>query len=79
MENKKPFLTQYCNLAFEWQSTGITIDTATESQVLFLQDLKQKALKQSGLTENELSLISLCRKRGLFKQVNTYARRLKEV
>ena len=73
MDNHLPYLTQYCNLMFEWQSTGITIDTATENQQRLLRELRIKALAQSGLTLNELTLISMCRIHRIFKKVNTYA------
>ncbi|MCL2228751.1 MAG: hypothetical protein FWC00_02875 [Firmicutes bacterium] len=74
-----PYVTQYCNLRFEWQSLGITIDTATENQARFMHDLKQKAIEQSGLTDNELDLISVCRRYRLLKQVYTYARGIKSL
>ena len=80
MENlEKPYLTQYCNLCFEWKSTGITIDTASEEQVAHLKDLREKALAQSGLTFDELTLISRCRRYGIFKMVNVYALKVKNL
>jgi len=63
MENfETPPLTQYCNLMFEWQCLGLTIDTAPKHQQDLLSALREKILTQSGLTDNELALISLCRK-----------------
>jgi len=75
----KPYLTQYCNLDFEWHSTGITIDAASKSQQAFMKELRKKAIEQSGLTWNELVLISMCRKYGVFTEVNVYARKIKQV
>jgi len=79
MEENKNYLTQYCNLSFEWQCLGITADTASESQQKQMQELREKAIEQSGLTRNELSLISMCRKYRIFNQVNTYALRIKGI
>lgn len=79
MDNAKTYLMQYCNLMFEWQSTGITIDTASESQQVQIQELRKKALEQSGLTCSELTLISMCRKYRVFREVNTYAHRIKKL
>lgn len=73
---EKPYLTQYCNLSFEWQSMGIDIDTATESQQVLMQELGKKAIEQSGLTASELTLVSMCRQHRIFVQVNTYAHKL---
>jgi len=74
-----PFLTQYCNLRSEWHSTGICIDTASECQKMLLQELREKAIEQSGLTWNELTLISMCRRYGIFTEVNTYAHKIKKL
>lgn len=74
---EKAFLTQYCDLAFEWYSTGINIDIATKSQQIQMKKLQTQAIEQSGLTLNELALISMCRKYGIFVKVNTYAHRIK--
>ena len=80
MENfEKPFLTQYCNLRFEWQCHGITADTATEAEREHLKTLEQQALAQSGLTMDELSLVTLCRKYRIITQVNTYAHKIKQL
>jgi len=73
---ERPFLTQYCNLMFEWHSTGIDVDTASESQVELLQELREKAIAQSGLTRSELALISMCRKYHIFTTINTYAHKM---
>ena len=75
----KPWLTQYCNLMFEWQSMGINIDTASESQQVEINELREKAIEQSGLTLSELTLISMCRKYRMFEQVNTYAHKLRKL
>lgn len=77
MKTKK-YITQYCNLRFEWDTKGITIDKATENQLKEMLVLREKALLESGLTENELTLIYICRKRGIFKKVNQYAHGLKK-
>lgn len=76
-EIEKPFLTQYCNLILEWHSTGHTIDTVGEAQQTLLCELREKTILQSGLTWNELVLISLCRKHRIFNRVNTYAHSIK--
>ena len=74
-----PYLTQYCNLSFEWRSTGKTIDTVSESEQKYIQELRKKAIEQSGLTHYELDLISMCRKYDIFIEVNTYAHKIKKL
>ena len=74
-----PYLTQYCNLSFEWESMGISIDTANESQKEQIKYLREKATAQSGLTCNELALISRCRNYRIFEQVNVYSYKLKSL
>ena len=64
-------------MVLEWHNEGIEIDSATENQIAKLQELRAKALEQSGLTSNELTLIRLCRKYGIFKKVNIYANKIK--
>jgi len=76
MKNNTPYLTQYCNLLSEWKRNGIYIENATESQIAQIQDLQNKAIKQSGLSLSELTLIALCRYHNIFTKVNTYTRRL---
>ena len=76
---EKPYLTQYCNLLFEWHSVGVNIDTASKSQQAALQELREKAIAQSGLTWDELTLISMCRKYRIFKKVNTYAHKIRNL
>lgn len=79
MDKTTTYLTQYCNLVFEWQSLGINIDSASENQQAQIQELRKKALEQSGLTCSELALISMCRKYRIFREVNTYAHRIKKL
>ena len=79
METETPYLTQYCNMVYEWRCKGIDIDNATENQAIKIRELREKAIEQSGLTVNELSLICMCRKNGIFKKVNVYANRLKSL
>jgi len=77
MENAKPYLTQYCNLVFELHSKELTYDAASENEKNLLQELRVKATEQSGLTENELTLICMCREYKIFNKVNVYAKKLK--
>jgi len=70
------FLTQYYNLVCEWKINGINIDNATKDQAKQFNDLQKKALEQSGLSCNELSLIMRCRTNNIFTKVNVYAWRL---
>jgi len=79
MEKQKPYLTQYCNIKFEWHSTGIDIDKATKSQRLLMQDIRLRAVAESGLTDNELTLIAMCRNYGIFEKVNIYAHQIKRM
>ena len=79
MKQETAYLTQYCNLCIELKSTGQTFDTANESQQVLFQELRAKAIEQSGLTCSELTLISMCRKYGLFLKINTYAHKIKNV
>lgn len=64
--DKASYITEYCNMCFEWKSKGITPDNATQSQLNTLWELQKKAIEQSDLTENELVLICMCRKYGIF-------------
>ena len=70
------YLTQYCNMVFEWRSKGLDIDSASEAQVNEMQELRAKAIEQSGLSDNELTLISLCRNKNILNKVYMYARHL---
>ena len=77
MEKQTPYLTQFCNLSFEWQSTGINFDDATESQQERFKELRAQAIEQSGLTCNELSLICNCRLYPIFERVNRLRQEIK--
>lgn len=77
MKRKISYFNQYCSICFEWQSKGITPDNAPEDQLNTMCELKDKAIEQSGLTENELALIYMCRKFKIFKKVNIYAHKIK--
>ncbi|MCL2862241.1 MAG: hypothetical protein FWE22_07525 [Firmicutes bacterium] len=77
MKTQKPYLTQYCNLNFEWHCRGLNIDDVSEEEAIFSQELRKKTLEQSGLTENELLLISTCRNHNILKKVCSYARKAK--
>jgi len=70
----RSYLTQYCNLLFELKSKGVVVG---KSQRVILMELSEKAVQQSGLTFNELTLISMCRKYNIFTKVNTYAHKIK--
>ncbi|MCL2061407.1 MAG: hypothetical protein FWH03_02135 [Firmicutes bacterium] len=73
MKNKTPYLTQYYNLLSEWEISGICIDHATQDQLSSLHTLQAKAIKQSGLSRNELAFIVRCRKYRIFTKVNVYS------
>ena len=77
MKNKTSYLTQYFNLYYEWTICGITINDVTEEQQILFQDLREKALTQSGLTFEELALIYTCRQYRNILKVKTYARAIK--
>ena len=79
MNTQNPYLTQYCNLLFEWESMKIDIDNANESQRTKFSELQNKALEQSGLTLSELTLISLCRQYKTLRYVKSYALRIKNI
>lgn len=70
------YLTQYCNLRYEWKIKGIGIDSASESQIKEMRELREKAIEQSGLSLTELSLICRCRENNILTKVNTYAFKL---
>jgi len=72
-----PYLTQYFNYINELDNKGINIDNATESQIKLIKELQIKAIEQSGLSWNELTLICLCRKHRIFTKVNVYANKIK--
>ena len=77
MKKQTPYLTQYCNMSFEWHIKGINSSNASENQIIEMQNLREKAIEQSGLTCNELTLIIMCRKYGIFTKVNVYAHKIK--
>jgi len=79
METEKPYLIQYCNLIFELHSQKIDADNMSKEQTEILCKLRAKAIQQSGLTFNELTLICMCRKYRIFKKVNIYANRIKHL
>ena len=76
MDNITPYLTQYCNVFSEWKRNGCDIDNVTEEQRIYFIDLQKKAIVQSGLSINELTLIALCRHHNSFKKVYVYLKRL---
>lgn len=76
MKTSIPYLTRYCNLFAEWNRKGINVDNAEEEQLVYMQNLQEKAIMQSGLSRSELALISLCRTYNIFRKVNTYSRKL---
>jgi len=79
MKHQINYLTQYCNRFFEFRCEGIDVDSANENQIAELQELRIKAIEQSGFTLNELTLICMCRKYNTFKKVNTYAHKIKNI
>jgi len=72
METQKPYLSQYCELKQELQKQNISIDSASKEQLKQIQHLKEKALEQSGLKQNELHLIYTCRQLNLYKQISAF-------
>jgi len=72
-------LDEFCNLMFEWKAKKICVDTANKKQLAQLQKVREKAIQQSGLTPNELLLISNCRIHGTFVKVNTFSKSLKSL
>ncbi|MCL2861608.1 MAG: hypothetical protein FWE22_04260 [Firmicutes bacterium] len=77
METEKPYFNQYCNLTYEWHCQKIDVDDVPEEETDFARDLLKKATAQSGLTENELLLISTCRKFNILKKVRNFVRKVK--
>ena len=73
MTQPKPYLNQYFEMKLEWERNRIDIDTAPKEQIEKIQALQEKAIKQSGLTINELALICRCRLFRISRKVNTYA------
>jgi len=73
MTQPKPYLNQYFEMILEWERNRITIDTAPKEQIEKIQASQEKAIKQSGLTHYELTLICRCRQFRISRKVNTYA------
>ena len=74
MATKKPYLNQYFDMSFEWHRNGTTIDTATQEEQTEIQSLRAKAIKESGLTCEELSLICACRTYGITTKARQFVR-----
>ena len=70
MEKQKSYLNQYYEMELNWIRSNITIDNATKEQVEKMQTLREKAIKQSGLSIIELSLICSYRIYKLFNKAN---------
>ena len=70
MNETKSYLTQYCELSSALKTAG-KLNKMPRTQNKILDGLKEKAMEQSGLTKNELVLISCCRHYGIFRKVNT--------
>jgi hypothetical protein len=68
----EPYINQYFELSAAWDKCGIDIDNASEVQRKKIKDLKKKATEQSGLTNNELTMIKIIRKCNIMTAVNTY-------
>jgi hypothetical protein len=79
MNKETPYLTQYCNLCFEWRSLGINVENASKSQMLAMQSLRDNAMQQSGLTLSELAIVRMCREYKISQQLKIYARRFKSI
>jgi len=78
MKKQATYLTQYFNLKYELEIKGITISNASENEAKQLIELRAKALTQSGLTCNELTLIWRCRRHNIFAKVYGYSLYLKK-
>jgi len=76
MIKESNYLTQYCTVMLEWQSLGKSIDDFSETEITEFQELKQNALKESGLTETELSIIVYCRRNNFSKKICRIAHRI---
>jgi len=77
MKKQTPYLTQYYNLKLELKRNKINYDELNEDEYQEIISLKNKAIEESGLTDNELGLILLCRKHNIFRKVNVYANKIK--
>ena len=67
-------------MVFERRSKGrLSYDLAPANDKALSRELLEKAAEQSGLTENEVILICMCREYKIFKKVYVYAKILKSV
>ena len=76
MEKQAPYLNQYTDTLISLNNSGIDYTSVTNEQLKRLQQLRKKAIQQSGLNSSELTLISLCRQSDTFRKVNSYAHNL---
>jgi len=68
MQKQKSYLNQYYELELEWVKNGVDINNATKEQVEKMLNLRERAIKQSGLTALELTLICSYRIHRLFSK-----------
>jgi len=63
VKTQKAYLNQYYEMSLKLSLYGENADTrnATDKQLAKLEDLKQKAIQQSGLTEAEMAFICIRR------------------
>jgi len=73
MNKSTPYLNQYCCLVLECHSAGIDVGDLSKQQAARLRKLKVKAMTESGLSDNELWLICMCRKYKVLDTVNDFA------
>jgi len=71
------YFTQYCNLLYQQYTAKTTVDKLTKAQIEEIDELREMAIEQSGLTWNEMDLIARCRIHGIFKDVNIYSHKIK--
>ena len=57
MNREKPYLNQYYKLFSERLIKKISIENSTETQMQELRELQARAIEESGLDSNELTLI----------------------
>ena len=78
MDKQTPYVNQFCDMIAELESNNVGFEIITKEQAARLQSLCDEAVKQSGLTANELAVISVCRRFKIFYKVSCYAYKLVE-
>lgn len=70
----KPYAIQYFEFMEKVEDYGLDIDTINIADIRLIRTLRQEAVKQTGLTLDELTMLDLCRRYDIFPIVFKYVK-----